>query len=56
MREKMKQEDWKILFIDDEEGIRKVMSITLSDAGIKFSPQATARAASGFAGSSPRRS
>ena len=25
--------DWKILFIDDEEGIRKVMSVTLEDAG-----------------------
>jgi two-component system, NtrC family, sensor kinase len=24
---------WKVLFIDDEEGIRKVMSITLTDAG-----------------------
>jgi two-component system, NtrC family, sensor kinase len=25
--------DWKILFIDDQEGIRKVMTITLEDAG-----------------------
>jgi len=25
--------DWKILFIDDEEGIRNVMTITLEDAG-----------------------
>jgi two-component system, NtrC family, sensor kinase len=25
--------DWKILFIDDEEGIRKVMTVTLEDAG-----------------------
>ncbi|MDY6792489.1 MAG: response regulator [Thermodesulfobacteriota bacterium] len=25
--------DWKILFIDDEEGIRKVMRVTLEDAG-----------------------
>jgi len=30
---KMKARDWKVLFIDDEEGIRKVMSITLADAG-----------------------
>ncbi|MCP4667464.1 MAG: response regulator, partial [Deltaproteobacteria bacterium] len=30
---KMKQKDWKVLIIDDEEGIRKVMSITLEDAG-----------------------
>ncbi|MGD2124520.1 MAG: response regulator [Desulfobacteraceae bacterium] len=29
----MKQKDWKLLFIDDEEGIRSVMSITLADAG-----------------------
>jgi len=28
-----KREGWKILFVDDEEGIRKVMSITLQDAG-----------------------
>ncbi|MBU2497909.1 MAG: response regulator, partial [Proteobacteria bacterium] len=28
-----KQEAWKVLFIDDEEGIRKVMSIALADAG-----------------------
>ncbi|MBW1886936.1 MAG: response regulator [Deltaproteobacteria bacterium] len=32
---KMKARDWKVLFIDDEEGIRKVMSITLADAGYK---------------------
>ncbi len=25
--------DWKVLFVDDEEGIRKVMAITLADAG-----------------------
>jgi len=30
---KKSEEDWRILFIDDEEGIRKVMSILLSDAG-----------------------
>ncbi|MGE5841888.1 MAG: sigma-54-dependent transcriptional regulator, partial [Deltaproteobacteria bacterium] len=24
---------WKVLFVDDEEGIRKVMAITLEDAG-----------------------
>jgi len=30
---KMKDRDWKVLFIDDEEGIRKVISITLADAG-----------------------
>ncbi|MFC1821441.1 response regulator [Thermodesulfobacteriota bacterium] len=29
----MKKRDWKILFLDDEEGIRKVVSITLEDAG-----------------------
>ena len=29
----MNQEDWKVLIIDDEEGIRKVMSILLEDAG-----------------------
>ncbi|MBL7211366.1 MAG: response regulator [Desulfobacteraceae bacterium] len=29
----MSTEHWKVLIIDDEEGIRKVMSITLSDAG-----------------------
>jgi len=27
------REDWKVLFVDDEEGIRKVMAITLADAG-----------------------
>ena len=31
----MKQNRWTVLFIDDEEGIRKVMSITLSDAGYR---------------------
>lgn len=31
----MKQKEWKVLFIDDEEGIRKVMSIMLADAGYK---------------------
>ena len=30
---KVGKNDWKILFIDDEEGIRKVISITLVDAG-----------------------
>jgi PAS domain S-box-containing protein len=29
---KKTQRDWKVLLIDDEEGIRKVMSITLTDA------------------------
>lgn len=29
----MIQKNWKVLIIDDEEGIRKVMSITLADAG-----------------------
>ncbi len=29
----MSTDHWKVLIIDDEEGIRKVMSITLSDAG-----------------------
>jgi len=29
----MVEEDWKVLIIDDEEGIRRVMSITLKDAG-----------------------
>ena len=29
----MKKIDWKVLIIDDEEGIRKVLSITLADAG-----------------------
>ncbi len=29
----MKEPDWKVLIIDDEEGIRKVLSITLSDEG-----------------------
>ena len=29
----MNQKGWKVLFIDDEEGICKVMSIMLSDAG-----------------------
>ena len=29
----MSEKSWKVLFIDDEEGIRKVMSITLADAG-----------------------
>jgi len=29
----MNQEEWKVLVIDDEEGIRKVMSISLEDAG-----------------------
>jgi len=29
----MAEKDWKVLFIDDEEGIRRVMSITLGDAG-----------------------
>ena len=32
---KMKAREWKVLFIDDEEGIRKVMSIILADAGYK---------------------
>jgi DNA-binding NtrC family response regulator len=27
--------DWRVLFIDDEEGIRKVMSIVLEDAGYR---------------------
>ena len=31
----MSEEDWKVLFIDDEEGIRKVISLTLADAGYK---------------------
>ncbi|MBW2028035.1 MAG: response regulator [Deltaproteobacteria bacterium] len=31
----MKKGEWKVLLIDDEEGIRKVMSITLEDAGYK---------------------
>ncbi len=26
---------WKVLFVDDEEGIRKVMVITLADAGYR---------------------
>lgn len=29
----MTEKDWKVLIIDDEEGIRRVMSITLGDAG-----------------------
>ena len=29
----MDEHGWKILFIDDEEGIRKVMAISLADAG-----------------------
>lgn len=29
----MTDEEWKVLIIDDEEGIRRVMSITLGDAG-----------------------
>jgi PAS domain S-box-containing protein len=29
----MVKNDWKVLIIDDEEGIRRVMSITLTDAG-----------------------
>ena len=29
----MKETPWRVLFIDDEEGIRKVMHLTLSDAG-----------------------
>ncbi len=29
----MAKKDWKVLFIDDEEGIRRVMSIALADAG-----------------------
>ena len=32
---KLKAGDWKVLFIDDEEGICNVMSITLEDAGYK---------------------
>lgn len=32
---KTKETDWKVLFIDDEEGIRKVMAITLRDAGYR---------------------
>ena len=28
-----KIEDWKVLFIDDDQGIRKVMSVTLEDVG-----------------------
>lgn len=31
------QKEWKILLIDDDAGIRKVMSITLEDAGYKVS-------------------
>ncbi|MBW2167954.1 MAG: response regulator [Deltaproteobacteria bacterium] len=31
----MSEEAWKVLFIDDEEGIRKVISLTLADAGYK---------------------
>ena len=32
----MKQtEDWKVLFIDDDEGIRRVMAVTLEDAGYR---------------------
>jgi PAS domain S-box-containing protein len=29
------KEEWKVLFADDEEGIRKVMAITLADAGYR---------------------
>ena len=29
----MKKIDWKVLVIDDEEGVRKVLSISLEDAG-----------------------
>ena len=29
----MNQEKWKVLVIDDEEGIRRVMSIALTDEG-----------------------
>jgi len=29
----MSEKDWRVLVIDDEEGIRRVMSITLEDAG-----------------------
>jgi PAS domain S-box-containing protein len=29
------QKEWKVLFVDDEEGIRKVMAITLADAGYR---------------------
>lgn len=30
-----KSEEWKVLFVDDEEGIRTVMKITLEDAGYR---------------------
>ena len=30
---RVNQRDWKVLFVDDEAGIRKVMSIALADAG-----------------------
>jgi len=29
----MMQKEWKVLLIDDDPGIRKVMAITLEDAG-----------------------
>ncbi|MFC1829385.1 response regulator, partial [Thermodesulfobacteriota bacterium] len=32
----MKQiEDWKVLFIDDDQGIRRVMTVTLEDVGYR---------------------
>jgi len=37
----MAHTDWKILLIDDDPGIRKVMSITLEDAGYQVATAAT---------------
>lgn len=31
----MQSENWKVLFIDDDQGLRKVMSVVLEDAGYK---------------------
>ena len=32
----MEKTEWKVLIIDDEEGIRKVLSIALADAGYQI--------------------
>jgi len=46
---KTKQMDWKVLFVDDEEGIRKVMAITLADAGYRVSTAENGQIAMGIA-------
>ena len=47
--------DNKLLLVDDEEGIRKVLGIALSDAGIRFLPQKMVKKPSKSSAKKPRR-